>query len=73
MYCPKGIHSANEPSCYMGHPRSHLVLYSFGVLKFCTALGGGLVKISDHNLHRKMSEIYRSDPIQNTEQYLSNV
>jgi hypothetical protein len=57
----------------MGHPRSHLILYSFGVLKFCTALGGGLAKISDQNLYQKMSEIYRQDPIQDVEQYSSNV
>jgi len=57
----------------MGHPRSHLTLYSFGVLKFCTALGGGLAKISDPNLYLKMSKIYHQDPIQDTQQYLSNV
>ena len=57
----------------MGHPRSHLILYSFGVLKFCTALGGGIVKISDRNLYIKMCRIYRQDPIQEIQQYLSNV
>lgn len=73
MHCPKRNDSDYEPSSYMGHPRSHLILYSFGVLKFCTALGGGIAKISDHNLYRKMSEIYCQDPIQNTQQYLANV
>ena len=73
MYCPKRRESQLEPSCYMGHPRSHLILYSFGVLKFCTALGGGFAKISDRNLYEQMSTIYRQDPIQDVEQYSSNV
>jgi perosamine synthetase len=73
MYCPIRQQTNQEPSCYMGHPRSHLVLYSFGVLKFCTALSGGFAKLSDHKLYSKMSEIYRKDPIQNTEQYSTNV
>jgi perosamine synthetase len=73
LYCPKRIDNNLEPSCYMGHPRSHLILYSFGVLKFCTSLGGGLAKISDKNLYLKMSEIYHKDPVQQIEQYYSNV
>lgn len=73
MYCPKRIENSIEPTCYMGHPRSHLILYSFGVLKFCTSLGGGFAKISDQNLYKKMSEIYQNDPRQDTEQYSINV
>ena len=60
-------------TCYMGNPRSHLILFSFGVLKFCTALGGGFIKTPDRNLYEQMSKIYQSDPIQSTEQYSSNV
>jgi dTDP-4-amino-4,6-dideoxygalactose transaminase len=73
MYCPKRLEINLQPSCYMGHPRSHLILYSFGVLKFCTSLGGGFAKISDRNLYNKMSDIYHKDPIQEVEQYLLNV
>ncbi|CAF1170560.1 unnamed protein product [Adineta steineri] len=73
LYCPTRIQNNSEPTCYMGHPRSHITLYSFGVLKFCTSLGGGLAKISDYNLYKKMSELYEKDPIQNTEQYYTNV
>ncbi|CAF2401663.1 unnamed protein product [Rotaria sp. Silwood2] len=73
MYCPIRIQNNNDPSCYMGHPRSHLILYSFGVLKFCTSLGGGFAKISDHNLYTKMLDIYRKDPIQEIQQYSLNV
>ena len=73
VYCPKAIQINTKPSCYMGHPRSHLILYSFGALKFCTALGGGIAKILDRNLYTKMCTIYRQDPIQEVQQYLSNV
>lgn len=73
MYCQKRQDNHLPISCYMGHPRSHIILYSFGVLKFCTALGGGFAKISDKNLYRKMSTIYQQDPIQETQQYYSNV
>jgi len=73
MYCPIRLENNIQSSCYMGHPRSHLILYSFGVLKFCTSLGGGFAKISDRNLYKKMLEIYQKDPIQEVEQYLSNV
>lgn len=73
MYCPKRQEILSEPTCYMGHPRSHLVLFSFGVLKFCTSLGGGFAKISDENLYKKMSKIYQNDPIQDIELYSLNV
>jgi perosamine synthetase len=59
--------------CYLGHPRSHLVLYSFGVLKFCTALGGGLAKIADRYLFEQMHDIYERDSIQESTQYATNV
>lgn len=71
LYCPRNDNRL--PTCYMGHPRSHLILFSFGVLKFCTALGGAFAKTFDRQLYEQMSNIYQSDPIQSTEQYLSNV
>jgi len=73
MYCQKREANQLSISCYTGHPRSHLVLFSFGVLKFCTALGGGFAKISDKTLYNQMSTIYNRDPIQDTQQYYSNV
>ncbi|CAF1240221.1 unnamed protein product [Didymodactylos carnosus] len=63
----------NQKLCYLGHPRSHLVMFSFGVLKFCTALGGGLVKISNYDLYMRMKTLYENDPVQITEQYYLNV
>jgi len=72
MFCPSR-RSNVEPTCYLGHPRSHLVLFSFGVLKFCTALAGGFAKISDRNLYEQMSKIYANDPVQDKEQYRLNV
>ncbi|CAF1122672.1 unnamed protein product [Didymodactylos carnosus] len=59
--------------CYLGHPRSHLTLFSFGVLKFCTALGGGLSKISNYDLYMRMKTLYEKDPVQVTQQYYLNV
>ena len=73
MHCPLRANSNIEPLCYMGHPRSHLVLFSFGVLKFCTALGGGVAKIADDALYATMLQLYRADPIQDSQQYSSNV
>ena len=73
MHCPMRVNHNIEPLCYMGHPRSHLVLFSFGVLKFCTALGGGFAKISDDALHARMLKLYRADPIQDAQQYSGNV
>ena len=72
MFCPLRP-STVEPTCYMGHPRSDLILYSFGVLKFCTALGGGMAKISGRDLHERMAKIYADDPVQDKEQYRLNV
>ncbi|UJR15918.1 hypothetical protein I4U23_002839 [Adineta vaga] len=73
MYCPTRLTTNYESTCYTGHPRSHVVLYSFGVLKFCTSLGGGVAKISDFNLYTKMLNLSHQDPIQSTEQYSINV
>ncbi|CAF1133338.1 unnamed protein product [Adineta ricciae] len=73
MYCPTNLFADHHPTCYTGHPRSHLILYSFGVLKFCTSLGGGIAKISDYNLYQKMRDIFNQDPIQSIEQYATNV
>ena len=72
MHCPRRTNSQIQATCYLGHPRSHMVLFSFGILKYCTALGGGMAKISDRNLYERMSKIYFQDPIQETEQYRMN-
>ena len=73
FYCPKQINKNFQSSCYLGHPRSHLILFSFGVIKYCTSLGGGIAKISDQILYNNMLKIYHNDPIQNLKQYTINV
>lgn len=73
MHCPRRTPSDGEPTCYTGHPRSHLILYSFGVLKFSTALGGGMAKIADRTLYAKMRQLSQADPVQDTQQYARNV
>ena len=72
MNCPQRQQCGREPTCYTGHPRSHLTLFSFGVLKFCTALGGGMAKIADPDLYQKMLQLSQQDPIQETEHYALN-
>ncbi|XP_055334682.1 uncharacterized protein LOC129585825 [Paramacrobiotus metropolitanus] len=53
----------------LGHPKSDLVLFSFGPIKFYTAFGGAVAKIRDRALWTRMSTLYSTYPIQATEIY----
>lgn len=57
----------------IGHPESDLALFSFGVIKYCTALGGGIAKIRDEMIYSQMSALYNTYPVQSTEEYLKKI
>ena len=49
---------------YPGHPKSDVVMFSFGPLKNATALGGALVNVRNPALLEKMRAIQTNYPIQ---------
>lgn len=57
----------------IGNPRSDLVLFSFGVIKFCTAMGGAIAKIKDADIYTKMYRLHESYTVQSQREYLKKV
>jgi perosamine synthetase len=57
----------------VGDPAADVSMYSFGILKTSTALGGALMRIRDHDVLRKMR--YRQDhyPVQRRTTYLKKL
>ncbi len=39
---------------YLGHPQSDLTFFSFGAIKYATAMGGAIVKVRDAEILQKM-------------------
>ena len=58
---------------YPGHPKSDVVMFSFGPLKNATALGGALVNVRDPALLRKMRVLQDSYPIQSTKRQAKRI
>lgn len=58
---------------YLGHPESDVSFFSFGVIKFQTAFGGGIAKVKDTQIYSKMHEIYLNFPRQTNQEYLQKV
>jgi len=53
-----------EADAYPGHPDSDAVLFSFGPIKTATALGGGLLRVRDPELARRIRGIQAAYPVQ---------
>ena len=56
-----------------GDPRSDVVLHSFGPIKSCTALGGGVVRVKDQSLRKRMRQILATDPVQSAARFRKRV
>ncbi len=54
---------------YSGHPDADVSLFSFGPLKFGTALGGAISRVRDSELRERMRKIQQGYPIQQTRDY----
>jgi dTDP-4-amino-4,6-dideoxygalactose transaminase len=58
---------------YPGHPKSDVVMFSFGPLKNATALGGALVNVRNPALLGKMRAIQEDYPIQPTKRQAKRI
>lgn len=57
----------------LGHPEAVLSLFSFGVIKYCTAFGGAIAKVRDAELYNQMLQLQETYPVQSRLQYLYKV
>ncbi|XP_074662625.1 uncharacterized protein LOC141915120 isoform X2 [Tubulanus polymorphus] len=57
----------------LGDPRSDLVMFSFGTIKFCTAFGGAVLNIRDIDLYRKMNKLHETYPCQKQTDYFTKI
>ena len=58
---------------YTGHPESDVVMFSFGPIKTATALGGGLLRVNDEELCRKVRDLHAARPRQSRVSFLKRV
>lgn len=58
---------------YTGHPKSDVVLFSFGTIKVATACGGGLLVCKDSMLFQQITQVQRSYPCQSRFSYLAKL
>jgi len=58
---------------HVGHVEADITLFSFGVIKHCTAFGGAIAKIRDEQVYNKMHYLYSTFPSQAHSNYLSKV
>ena len=58
---------------YTGHSETDVVMFSFGPIKTATALGGGMLKIKDPDLYRKVRERHAIWPLQSHGAFLKRV
>lgn len=56
-----------------GDPRSDVVLHSFGPIKSCTALGGGVIRVKNLALGKRMQQILAADPVQPAAKFRNRV
>ncbi|MFN4087796.1 MAG: DegT/DnrJ/EryC1/StrS family aminotransferase, partial [Alphaproteobacteria bacterium] len=54
---------AFDGQAYKGHPRSDVVMFSFGPLKTATALGGAILRVRDAGLRNRMRAIQDAYPV----------
>ncbi|HET7270010.1 MAG TPA: DegT/DnrJ/EryC1/StrS family aminotransferase, partial [Rubrobacter sp.] len=57
----------------VGDPAADLSMYSFGILKTATALGGAVLRVRDREVLRRMREIQASYPKQRRDEYLKKL
>ncbi len=57
----------------IGHPQSDISLFSFGAIKYYTALGGAIAKIRSPQVYQKMCDLYITYPMQSHSEYLKRV
>lgn len=58
---------------HLGHPETDVSLFSFGAIKYYTAFGGGMMKIKDVELYKKMNALQDSYPVQKSSTYVEKV
>lgn len=58
---------------YAGHPAADVSMFSFGLIKTATALGGALIGVRDPELLRRMGELQDEWPVQARSDYLRRV
>lgn len=58
---------------YRGHDGADVSMFSFGTIKTCTALGGGLLRVRDPELLERMRALQRAYPVQPTAAYARKV
>jgi dTDP-4-amino-4,6-dideoxygalactose transaminase len=58
---------------YAGHPEADAVMFSFGPIKTATALGGGLLRVRDRELLRRMRSAQETWPLSNNRPFVSRV
>jgi dTDP-4-amino-4,6-dideoxygalactose transaminase len=61
---------AYDGSAYRGHPQSDITMFSFGPIKTATALGGGLLRVTDRGLLNRMQTLQAAYPRQRRDQFL---
>jgi len=55
---------------YRGHPQADVSMFSFGSIKTATALGGGVLRVRDAELLRRIRERHSAWPVQGRWNYL---
>ena len=58
---------------FTGSPDAAVSMFSFGPLKYATALGGAVLRVRDPALLERMRTIQASYPVQNTRPYLTRL
>lgn len=64
---------ANDGSSYRGHPGSDVSMFSFGLIKRQTALGGALLRFTSSSLAQRVREKQAAYPRQSRRAYLRRV
>jgi perosamine synthetase len=54
---------------FRGHPDADVSCFSFGTIKFATALGGALLRVRDPQLADRLRQIQSTYPIQDSQKY----
>ncbi len=58
---------------FRGHPDADVSCFSFGSIKFATALGGALLRVRDPKLSNRLREIQSAYPIQDSGNYTTRL
>ena len=67
--CAEGFYGFQN----LGHPKSDLTLFSFGIIKTQTAFGGNVTKVRDQRVYERMVEMYEDYPRQTNSQLLQKL